>query len=203
MTWEQWAKGAAAGITMIAGATGIYTSIARYLRERRRPRLEESRRWSFDVEPSSEECWYKASLKRTETDVSAPEMRLQALRIKSPRQSLLAAPTKDVRVGAVGYSGSWTPAPEKSAIAKKLVIAHDLKPVRVWNQDHITTRSLGYSQFDFFVSSPPKSAFWWQRSRRVTITVDAEEISSGRRSIRIKVHSQVIDWSARTPHKAT
>lgn len=196
MTWEMWASGIAA-----AGAfAGAVIAALNYRREKNRPVDDENRRWSLGVNPTSGDGWHNATLKRNEA--GAPEVRLHSLHLKSPRGSLLALPTVDNRGGNVGYAGSWTPLADKATVTRKLVVDRDLSSVRTWNADYVTTRSLGFSEFSFFISPPPSRILSWQRSRRVTIIVEAEEISSARRRIRTNVSSQIVDWTASAINRA-
>jgi hypothetical protein len=202
MTWDRWATLLLAAVAATGTIVSGYVNIARHWRDRNQSDTEEHRRrWSLEVETLSKNGWHLAHLKR---EVGAIAVRLRSLNVEMPTKTLIAKGTLDLRVGNIGYSGSFVSLPDLSTATRKLVIDTNLQAERAWGHDHQTMLQLDYAMFDFFVSSPPAPSFWRRdKSRRVTITVEAEEISSARRNMRIKVISQPIDWSASAAHKAS
>lgn len=192
MTWDRWATLGFAAVAAIGAVIAGYVNLAKHFRERNQAKAEERRRWSLEVEPPSQGEWRFAHLRRRE--LGAISISLRTLRVRAPSNALLATVSHDKRTGLVGYGGSYAPIPDLATAARTLVVEANLHPARAWTFDRRTTVALDYSLFDFFVLSPPASSFWRRHSsRRLTITVEAEEISSARRAIRINVKSHPID----------
>ena len=123
-------------------------------------------------------------------------LRLRSIKIKLPRGSIIAFGDRAKAVGALTRGHLSSVAPNMETAARKIVFERDLKPetgvdlspIKFFDLDHALTR--------FLVSAPTPSR--WRRahsSRRVTIIVEAEELSAARRTIRIRVASQPIDWT--------
>ena len=147
---------------------------------------EEMARWNLIVRPFPERPeYFLAELHRSiGIDVG---VRLIQLRLTAPKGAFLS-PGK--------YESSKLPGrylPEGNIGTRKIILGKDFNPVKVWG--HGGLHYGDYSSITFFIERPPKSRF---RSSvaRAEIIVDAEEISSARRHIRIKAKSHAIDWTA-------
>jgi hypothetical protein len=181
MNWSQWAILAA---SMVGAATGLVSSYLAYVKHRKekaKPMEEESARWNLMVRPFRPE-YFLAELRRSiGEDIG---VRLIQLRLTAPRGAFLfrakyEPPGRYVRGDNIG--------------ASKIILGLDFKPVMEHGPGGL--RSGDYSSITFFIGRPPKSRF---RSSitRAEIVVDAEDISSARRHIRIKAKSHEIDWTA-------
>jgi hypothetical protein len=182
--------------------TGL-VSFSRHRREKGQATADENRRWSLEILPPVENGWHPASLKRRQ-DGGVPVL-LFSIKVEKPRRSLLTVERQVALIGAVTWEELDRRSPDVSQSARRLLIEKDLSEEERFASAGSSSRvGLGYSVTRFFVSAPRPSRFTrWASSRRVTITVEAEEISSARRSIRTKVHSQPIDWMASNVKAAT
>ncbi len=211
MTWDREAEliiaaigVAVAAMTWLSGlANNAYSDASKRRREKVQASAEEGRHWCLEVEPSSQDGWHLVHLKRSE--IGATRIHLRALKLMPPG-SLLATVAPDKRgFGALGYGGGRSKyAPNRATATRRIAIGVDLHPVRGWRPDRQATIPLqAIRSSPSSYPSPPKPSLWrWHNSRSVTITVEAEETSSARRSIRLNVTSQTIDWSVREAHKA-
>lgn len=193
LTWDRWAALIFTAIAAIGGAVTGGVNYARHRREKAQPITNENRRWSLEISPHPQDVWRQASLKRKE-DGGSP-VRLRSIKIGRPRSSLLTLPQRQTLIGALGREAVDLPSPDVSPAARKLVIERDLAEAERFAFSGSSQRvGLGYSMTAFYVSMPKPSIFSrWYSSRRVKIIVEAEEISSTRRSFRVEVTSQRID----------
>jgi hypothetical protein len=200
MEWDRLAtlifSGVAAAGALIAG----YVNVSKHVREVQHSSKEEANRWSLEISKGNDDHWFLANLIRNKDESTS--VRLRKIELNLPWSSLLV-------------SGEWSKpidrkdgqrfpdfVPVIKTAARTLVFDHDLKPAISIRGGHGVKE--GYSLIRFFVS-PPKLPRWTRShsSRRVVIIVEAEEISSARRSMRIKVISQPIDWTASKPKAAS
>jgi hypothetical protein len=190
-----WATLGCAAVGALGAAIAGYVNLAKHFRERNQASANEKRRWSLEIDPRQQGEWRPADLRRSELD--AVKVRLLAIRVLSPRTSLIA-----FQEFVWGTDGRGEPKPVLASAARKLLIDQNLKNAWTWVPGQ-NSRTLDYSQFEFYVSMPRSESRLRKASRRVVITVDAEEISSARRPIRIRVASQPIDWSASAAQRKT
>jgi len=202
VTWDRWATLIFSFVAATAAAATAGVNFSRHRREKAQANGEEMRRWSLELSSESVDNWFPAELKRIVGGGLA--VRVATIKIEKPRCSLLAPEERIRMAGLLPYSGTSVRSPNVSQSARKLRLEKNLSEATRFDHSGSLNRvGEGHSIERFYVSAPPAGLFSrWHSSRRVTIIVDAEEISSARRSIRIKVHSQPIDWTARSP-KAT
>jgi hypothetical protein len=191
--------GVGAVASVVGAAAGVMTWSVHYsrLRAERRQRDDQERdRWSLDVLSGANAGWHAAVLKRSEDSLFS--VRLRSVKIDIPAGSLLAPEKRIQMIGYVRREDVDLHSPDLSGVARKLQFEKDLSAESRFVQAGSSERvGLRYSLTRFYVSSPRQTLFSrWHSPRRVTITVEAEEISSQRRSIRTKVISQPIDWTA-------
>jgi hypothetical protein len=193
MEWDRLAtlilSAVAATGTVVTGGVNL----ARHWRETKQPTKAEANRWSLELATKADDGWRVAALRRkTEGAVG---VRLRSIAIKSPSRSVIAH---------VSREQSKASKPDAATAARKIAFEENLRPLTTIAFPQPRLVETDYSLTSFIVSAPRPSRFnRWHSSRRVTIIVEAEETSSTRRIMRIKVTSQPIDWTASSPKAAT
>jgi hypothetical protein len=181
MNWSQWTILAASMIGAATGLVSCYLAYVKHRREKVKPMEEERARWNLIVRQAQPE-YFLAELRRSVgEDVG---VRLIQLRLTAPRGAFLFR---------AKYEPSGRYVLGDNIGASKINLGLDFNPVIKRGPGGL--RSGDYSSITFFIGRPPKSRF---RSSitRAEIVVDAEDISSARRHIRIKAKSHEIDWTA-------
>lgn len=195
MTPVEWDHVLTVAGSAIAGAGVIvngYIALMRYWRDGSQQALAESARWSLNlIAAPRAEGWLLASLRRQ--TVGAPAVYLIRVTILAPRGAKLAptAWSEKKKRPDGGYNNSEL-IPQTAKSARALDYGRDLDPARRVSFHAI--ENLDHAKVSFFVS-PPES----RRSAaatRFSVLVEAEEISSARRSIRVKVKTRPIALTA-------
>jgi hypothetical protein len=192
MEWVQFATLVLAGIGAAGAVATGYVSLARHIREAKQPAKDEASRWSLEMSTDVGGGWRLAMLRRKLGGSVA--LRLRSIEIKLPRGSTVAFGDRTKAVGAVTRGQLSSFAPNMETAARKIVFERDLRPETGVDLSPIKFFDLDYALTRFLVSTPPPSrSRRAHSSRRVTIVVEAEEVSAARRTIRIRVTSQPID----------
>lgn len=188
MNWSQWAILAASMVGAATGLVSCYLAYVKHRKEKAKPMEEERARWNLIVRPFGSE-YFLAELRRSiGEDIG---VRLIQLRLTAPS-------------GAFLFRAKYEPPGRyvrgDNIEASKIILGLDFNPVIERGPGGL--RSGDYSSITFFIGRPPKSRF---RSSitRAEIIVDAEDISSASRHIRIKAKSHEIDWTASSPTDTT